>query len=141
MAKLKRYGLDDIALKWFFSYLSDRKQYVVLNRHSSSLSKIHLGVHQGSIVGPLLFLISVNDLAVSCHHLTPILFADDTNLIAVHSDFLKLVQCVNTELLSVSNWFQCNKLTLNIKKCNFVIFCHANTSYPKEQAKISINEF
>ena len=76
---------------------------------------------------------------MSCKHLFPVLFADDTNLIATHNDFNHLINCVNDELLSIAKWFQMNKLTLNVKKCNFVIFCNINKSYPKEQAKVFIN--
>ena len=87
ISKLNRYGLDNIALNWFKNYLSNRQQYVSLNGYSSTKSRIIHGVPQGSILGPLLFLIYINDLAMSCKHLFPVLFADDTNLIATHNDF------------------------------------------------------
>ena len=69
----------------------------------------------------------------------PILFADDTNLIASHSDLNTLVKNVNNELMDVSKWFQLNKLTLNIQKCNFMIFSNINKIFPKEKARILIN--
>ena len=77
--KLFHYGVRGCALKWFKSYLTNRKQYVVYNDTSSSLKPIVCGVPQGSILGPLLFLIYVNDLAYVSNDLFMIMFADDTN--------------------------------------------------------------
>ncbi len=76
---------------------------------------------------------------MSCNNLLLLLFADNTSLIAVHDDFNSLIAYVNEELCTVSKWFQINKLTLNVKKCNFMIFCNKNKSYPKEEAKLLIN--
>ena len=78
-------------------------------------------------------------MAMSCSNFLPILFADDTNLITSHSDFTTLINNVNHELSTVEKWFQLNKLTLNIKKCNFIIFCNVNKSFPIEKAKIYMN--
>ena len=139
IAKLNRYGVEDIALNWFKNYLLNRQQYVTFNGHSSAKSSILHGVPQGSILGPLLFLIYINDLALSCKYFFPVLFADDTTLIATHNNFNYLIDSVNNDLSSISKWFQLNKLTLNVKKCNFIIFCNINKSYPKDQAKLYIN--
>ena len=132
--KLNRYGIKDIALSGFSNYLKNR-EYVSVNGYTSTKSRIIHGVPQGSILGLLLFLIYINDLAMSCKHLLPVLFADDTTLIATHNDFKYLIDSVNYELSVISKWFQLNKLTLNVKKCNFVIFCSAN----KLLAKIFIS--
>ena len=139
VSKLNRYGLQDVALKWFSNYLMDREQYVSINGCLSTKSKIPVGVPQGSILGPLLFLIYINDLAMTCNKFLPILFADDTNLIASHSDLNTLVEHVNEELLEVSRWFQLNKLTLNIKKCNFMIFSNINKTFPEDKPRVLIN--
>ncbi len=69
----------------------------------------------------------------------PKLFADDTSLIAVQDDFNSLVAYVNEELCTVSKWFQINKLTLDVQKCNFMIFCNKYKFYTKEEAKLLIN--
>ena len=131
--------MEDTALNWFTNYLLNREQYVYLDGFSSNKSKILFGVPQGSILGPLLFLIFINDLALFCKYFFPVLFADDTNLIATHHDLFTLINLVNNELGILANWFQSNKLTLNVKKCNFMIFRHPNKYYPKDSAKILIN--
>ena len=79
-AKLYHYGIRVCLLDWFKSYLTDRKQYVYYNGYSSSTQTVTCGVPQGSILGPLLFLIYVNDLATVSEHIFSILFADDTNM-------------------------------------------------------------
>ncbi len=76
---------------------------------------------------------------MSCNNLLPLLFADDTSLIAAQDDFNSLIAYVNEELCTVSKWFQINKLTHNVKKCNFMIFCNKNKSYLQEEAKLLIN--
>ena len=82
-----------------------------LNGYSSTKSRIIHGVPQGSILGPPFFLISINGLVMSGQHLFPVLFADDTNLIATHNDFNYLIDWVY-EFSSIAKWFQMNKLTL-----------------------------
>ena len=106
--------MEDTALNWFTNYLLNREQYVYLDGFSSNKSKILFGVPQGSILGPLLFLIFINDLALFCKYFFPVLFADDTNLIATHHDLFTLINLVNNELGILANWFQSNKLTLNV---------------------------
>lgn len=120
--KLKRYGIQGIALSWIVDYLSNRKQYVAFKSSESTKSKISCGVPQGSILGPLLFLIYINDIANTSQLLSFILFADDTNIFYSHKNFDTLVTTLNSEISKVAQWFSCNKLSLNISKTNFIKF-------------------
>ena len=81
LSKLSRYGVNDIELKWFESYLSNRQQCCYLNRAGSKMREIKVGVHQGSCLGPLLFLIYINDLPLVLKHPTPSVFADDMQMV------------------------------------------------------------
>ena len=116
LQKLCHYGIRGNALKWFTSYLSNRRQYVTYNGVVSAMKGISCGVPQGSILGPLLFLIYINDLCSMCKYTTPILFADDTNLFCSGSDIKTMESNINNELTEISLWLKVNKLSLNIKK-------------------------
>ena len=121
LKKICHYGIRDTGLKWFHSYLSERKQYVTYNETKSSIKSIRCGVPQGSIFGPLLFLIYINDLVSVCQRTMPILFADDTNLFINGDNLLQMVQTLNAELDNISNWLKANKLSLNVKKNHLII--------------------
>ena len=120
--KLHHYGIRGITNDWFKSYLSDRQQYVSINGHNSSCSNLICGVPQGSVLGPLLFLIYINDLPNTSSKLQFHLFADDTNVNFVSNDLDYIENCVNEELKSISKWLRANRLSLNVEKTNFVIF-------------------
>ena len=108
--------------EWFVSYLSNRKQYVSVNGHASDELIITHGVPQGSVLGPLLFLLFINDLPSVSKFLTFYLFADDTNIYYESSDLMNIQKIVNRELRKVRKWLEANRLALNIEKTNFVIF-------------------
>jgi len=121
LRKLHCYGIRGKALELFKSYLSSRTQFVKLpNGIKSSLTKVEFGVPQGSILGPLLFLLFINDLPCATN-LYIKLFADDTFLCAQNKDFSSLQNEVNAELEKVFIWLASNKLTLNIKKSKLMI--------------------
>lgn len=122
--KMKRMGVDGMAIKWFESYLAGRNQLVSIGGASSKLSPIKLGVPQGSVLGPLLFLIYINDLP-SSSLLYTLLFADDTTLLASHSDFDLLLEFVQTEFKKICTFFRAHELSLNPSKTNFMIFSNS----------------
>ena len=111
--KLNHYGIRGTALSWFHNYLSNRQQYVCINGTNSDMLPITCGVPQGSILGPLLFLIYVNDLASVSKHAATILFADDTNLIYTSKSYENFTIMIEKDLKKISNWFKLNKLALN----------------------------
>ena len=120
--KLNVYGFRGTANLIIKSYLSNRQQYVLYNNCQSSFKSISCGVPQGSILGPLLFLLYINDMA-SCSRLMHfILFADDTNMFYSNPDIWKLMHIVNLELDILADWFRANRLSLNINKTNFMMF-------------------
>ena len=119
---MKHYGIRGIALNWFTSYLSNRKQYVSVNGHTSEYLNISFGVPQGSVLGPLLFLVYINDLPNVSKHLRFNLFPDDTNIYFEAKDLGTLQKIMNPELRHVKKWLEANKLAINIEKTNFVVF-------------------
>ena len=121
--KLHHYGIRGIVHEWFTSYLANRTQTTHIdNDHISSKKNSITGVPQGSVLGPLLFLIYINDIYLCSNKLAFYLFADDTNLLYADNDLKTLETVVNNELKSVCNWLNAKKLTINAKKSNFVIF-------------------
>ena len=120
--KLYHYGIRDNALEWFSSYLTGRKQFVTYNGISSGQTTVKCGVPQGSILGPLLFLLYKNDLYHVCNNSIPIMFADDTNLFFSGSEQKELESEINTELNHISTCLKVNKLSLNVQKTHFMVF-------------------
>ena len=115
-------------MAWFSSYLSNRSQYVYVNGCNSSHLNITCGVPLGSVLGPLLFLIYINDLPNSSLKLSFYLFADDTNNYFESDSSENLEKVVNKELRQVKKWLDVNKLPINVEKTNFVIFHSVQTS-------------
>ena len=127
LKKLSAYGVRGNALSWFESYLENRPQFLTYNGVSSDTKLLQCGVPQGSILGPPLFLIYINDLANVCTSSFPRLFADDTNLFNHGKDMFSLQVALNQELANISKWLKVNKLSLNIKKIMYMIFTHNTT--------------
>ena len=141
--KLRHYGVDGTPLNWFQSYLKGRCQYVQFDDTRSKLSNISTGVPQGSILGPLLFIIYVNDMPWASSKFNSILYADDTTLINSLCSFDlngndqnhdSVTNNINSELTKVYNWLNANKLSLNISKTKYMIF-----HFPQRKLNININ--
>lgn len=139
LLKLENLGIRGVTLAWFRSYLTGRYQQVKCNNHLSSLNLVKHGVPQGSILGPLLFLLFVNDLPNASSALHFYLFADDTNIFASNKSYEKLVQQLNLELVHVNDWFAANKLSLNIKKTNYILFSSHRKKLPLTEIPLLIN--
>ena len=121
LRKMDHYGIRDVSNLWFKSYLDSREQFVSINGIESERDQIVCGVPQGSVLGPLLFLIFINDLPNATEFLT-LLFADDTTFLISGVDIDQLFTLANFELEKSSDWFKSNKLTLNVKKTKYMIF-------------------
>ena len=138
--KLEHYGIRGLALEWIKNHFCSRVQYVEYDGTSSSPSTIKCGVPQGSILGLLFFLIYINDLCNASDVIDLVLFADDTNLFFSHNDLSYLMETINSEMFQLSNWFLANKLSINVKKSNFMIF-KPRQNRQKIDLKIEINSY
>ena len=123
LKKLEIHGIMGANFAWFRSFLTNRKQYTCINNDTkTNEQKVTCGAPQGSILGPLLFLIYANDLPSASNLLNTIMFADDANLFFEHKDISLLFSTVNRELQNINEWFISNKLSLNVKKRIFQFF-------------------
>ena len=122
LSKLQHYGIRDNAVKWIQSYLSNRKQFVKLNGTSSDLEDISCGVPQGSILGPLLFIIYINDMHNAVKSSTVYHFADDTNLLFSSKNPKGISKILNADLKLLFEWLCSNRLSLNVAKTEFIVF-------------------
>ena len=120
--KLQHYGIRGLALNWLKSYLSDRKQFVTINGTDSSQKPIEYGVPQGSVLGPLLFIIYINDLPNISKFAHFILYADDANIIVTGDSIHEVMQKVELLCSDIVKWVDHNGLALNLKKTKYMIF-------------------
>ena len=122
LAKLNHNWICGVSNDWFKSWISNCSQYVSINGYKSGLAAINCGVPQGPVLVPLLFLLYINDLNQAItfckvHH-----FADDTDLLCLNNSIKKLSKLVSADLKHLVNWLNANKISLNVKKTETVIF-------------------
>ena len=138
LKKLEHYGIRGLSNSWFKSYLSNRQQFVSINGFNSKNQVMKYGVPQGSVLGPLLFLIYINDLHKAIkfskvHH-----FADDTNLLVVGKNLEDIQKLINRDLKFLCTWLRANKISLNASKTELIIFRDPKKKSTHE-IKIKIN--
>ena len=126
LKKLDHYGIRGIENNWYKSYLSNRKQYVFIKGSTSEEVIMQHGVPQGSVLGPLLFLLYINDLNAAISHSETIHFADDTSLVLANKSLKQLEVNMNNDLRNLSDWLKANKISLNADKTELLIFRHPN---------------
>ena len=124
LQKLNHYGIRGVENNWFKSYLSTRRQFVCINGVNSKENHIQHGVPQGSVLGPLLFLLYINDLNKAMKYCRTIHFADDTSLLLKHKSLKKMKKQLNFDLHNLSKWLDANKISLNASKTELLIFRH-----------------
>ena len=122
LSKLMNLGIRGRMNDWFSSYLSARKQCVVIDNISSEHKSISMGVPQGSILGPILFLLYINDMSRSAPNLKFVHFTDDTIIFTTSTHFVSTVENMNNGLKTVDEWLKTNRLSLNISKTLYMIF-------------------
>ena len=124
--KLHLVGVRDSARQWFRSYLTNRKHYVIVNNKVSNTRSVTIGVSQGSILGPSLFLIYINDIRQTCNLLECVQYANDTTLYLSGNNLDSVCQTINSQLQLIDHWLQLNKLSQNITKTHYMLFTRSN---------------
>ena len=122
LEKLKYYGIKETSYSWFKSYLCERLQYTQIKDSESSLKAVSHGVPQGSVLGPLLFILFINDMHTSVKNSKVHHYADDTNLLLTSNSLKKINRQINHDLSLITYWLRANKISLNATKTEIIIF-------------------
>ena len=118
--KLSYYDINNETKDWFSSYLKNRKQYICVDRVNSNFLPLEYGVPQGSVLGPILFLIYLNEAQFVTNFIHLVLYADDMNFLVSFKSLKKSIMVLNKELAHLEEWFQANKLTVNLSKTSLL---------------------
>ena len=139
LQKLDCYGFRGTPLEWFRSFLTGRKQRVVVGGEESQWFDLHSGVPQGSILGPILFSLFVNDLPVSLTRSEVMLYADDTTIYLSDTNTLSLKERLSQDLVALSTWIADNGLTMNTQKTQFMVLSKRGRDKEVEKLQIKVN--
>ena len=137
ISKLEHYGIRGTANSWFSSYLKNRSQFVSILGYESSTKPINHGVPQGSVLGPLLFLVYINDLQYAIKNSKVFHFADDTNLLNISDSLKDMQKLVNADLKILYHWLLANKISLNCDKTEIIFFRKPGESAPNIKIKMN----
>ena len=116
LEKLQKYGIRGVPLQWFTCYLTNRQQYVRIDNTDSGKLRMTCGVPQGSTLGPLLFLLYINDMPNCSKKISFRIFADDTNVLYSGKSVTEIEIVMNEEITKIYNYCATNKLSINFKK-------------------------
>ena len=122
LEKMNHYGIKGVANNWFKSYITERKQYTTIGDYHSTLQDIFYSVPQGTVLGPLLFILYINDLHQVIQHCSAFHYADDTNLLLINKSLKKIISYVNHDLALITDWLRANKISLNTSKTKVLIY-------------------
>ena len=139
--KLNSYGIVDRTGDWFESYLTNRTQFCTLNGNKSKQRKVTCGIPQGSCLGPLLFIIYLNDFENSLQYSRASIYADDTNVTIASDDIQRMIDNASQEMLNLSEWMRINKLSPNPQKTEFMIIGHPlKAKHPSLPESLVLND-
>ncbi|XDV44073.1 hypothetical protein PO909_012422 [Leuciscus waleckii] len=126
LKKMERYGIRGVGYNWIKNYMENRSQFVQMGNHRSVSLSISCGVPQGSVLGPKLFILYLNDIFKVSNVLKFTVFADDTNVFCCGDNLQRMMEMVTIEMNKLKLWFDSNKLSLNLNKTKFMVFGNRN---------------